>query len=93
MLHWNSYILSNGYIVSDLRARLSPDNVNKLVFLARNANLYFEVMCVGGGGGGGGEAHVCCFSRYRCATYIRTCTYQLLTECQVPTFKDVSSVG
>ena len=53
MLHWNSYILSNGYIVSDLRARLSPDNVNKLVFLARNANLYFEVMCVCGGGGGG----------------------------------------
>ena len=25
-----------GYIVSDLRARLSPDSVNKLVFLARN---------------------------------------------------------
>ena len=25
-----------GYIVSDLRAQLSPDNVNKLVFLARN---------------------------------------------------------
>ena len=55
---------------------MSPDNVNKLVFLARNANLYFEVMCVcGGGGEGGGEAHVCCFSRYRCVTYIRTCTY------------------
>ena len=28
-----------GYIVSKLRARLSPDNVNKLVFLARNENL------------------------------------------------------
>ncbi len=25
-----------GYIVSDLRAQLPPDNVNKLVFLARN---------------------------------------------------------
>ena len=28
-----------GYIDSKLRARLSPDNVNKLVFLARNENL------------------------------------------------------
>ena len=28
-----------GYIISKLRSRLSPDNVNKLVFLARNENL------------------------------------------------------
>ena len=35
-----------GYIVSKLRARLSPDNVNRLVFLARNENLYFEVRLV-----------------------------------------------
>ena len=32
-----------GYIFSKLRARLSLDNVNKLVFLARNENLYLEV--------------------------------------------------
>ena len=45
--------------------------------------------------GGGGGRLMCAAS---VATgvlhmYIRTCTYQLLTECQVPTFKDVSSVG
>ena len=35
-----------GYIVSKLRARLCPDNVNKLVFLARSEYLYFEVKLV-----------------------------------------------
>ena len=35
-----------GYIVSNLRAQLCPDNVNKLVFLARNENLYFEARLV-----------------------------------------------
>ena len=35
-----------GYIISKLRALLSPDNGNKCVFLARNKNLYFEVRLV-----------------------------------------------
>ena len=30
------HLFSNGYIVSDLRAQLATDNVNKLVFLAGN---------------------------------------------------------
>ena len=62
-----------GYLISKLRSRLSPDNVNKLVFLARNENLYFEVRLV--------EFHKRCLNIckhvYRNSrNYCMSCTWQ-----------------